>query len=157
MFGGLARRPEVTIEGFTLVLCHELGHAFGGVPYIDDQVSAEGQSDYYSTLTCYAKIASKVKELSKIVNTGDFIKAKCNKYQSNQTDYSNCVAKLEGGLSLGKLLSALGFESAPRYETPDTTVVSETELSYPATTQCRLDTYFAGALTNVRPTCWYKP
>src|SRR5476649_338081 len=30
MFGGLARREEITLDGFALVVCHELGHHFGG-------------------------------------------------------------------------------------------------------------------------------
>ncbi|MBF0360012.1 MAG: hypothetical protein HQK49_03335 [Oligoflexia bacterium] len=158
MYGGLARRPEVTLEGFTIVLCHELGHAFAGSPYLnsDTHVSAEGQADYYSTLTCYSKIASKVTELSKIVNSSDFIKAKCSRYNDNQINYANCVAKLEGGLSIGRLLSTLDNETAPQYETPDTIVVSETELSYPATTQCRIDTYLAGTLAISRPACWFR-
>ena len=48
MFGGLARRDEITPEGFALVLCHELGHAYGGTPYINtwNQMSAEGQADF---------------------------------------------------------------------------------------------------------------
>ena len=54
MYGGLARRPEVTPEGFALVLCHELGHAYGGTPYIfqQAQIAAEGQADYYGEQTC---------------------------------------------------------------------------------------------------------
>ena len=46
MYGGLYRRPETTVEGFALVLWHELGHAFGGAPYIRawQKLSAEGQA-----------------------------------------------------------------------------------------------------------------
>ena len=35
MFGGLARHPAVTADGFTLVACHELGHHLAGAPKID--------------------------------------------------------------------------------------------------------------------------
>ena len=33
MHGGLARRPEVTPDAFSLVLCHEIGHHLAGFPY----------------------------------------------------------------------------------------------------------------------------
>ncbi|MBF0362844.1 MAG: hypothetical protein HQK49_17630 [Oligoflexia bacterium] len=161
MFGGLARRPEIILEGFTLVMCHELGHAYGGEPLIQDNawfyMSAEGQSDYYATLECYNRIAERVFELSRINpnQTTFFIKNKCKKY-SNGKDFSNCLAKLEGGLSLGTLLSKLGSSVPPKYETPDTLVVSETVLSYPQTVQCRVDTYLAGGLELQRPACWFK-
>jgi len=51
MYGGLFRRPEITLEGFALVLCHELSHAYGGYPYIMvwNNISAEGQADYAAT------------------------------------------------------------------------------------------------------------
>ncbi|MBF0315704.1 MAG: hypothetical protein HQK52_19950 [Oligoflexia bacterium] len=160
MYGGLARRPEITPEGFTLVLCHELGHAYGGAPYIRSAplfyMSAEGQSDYYSTLTCYEKIAALVPELSKIENSDDYILRVCERFSSDSVAHANCIGKLEGGLSLADLLSALGRQTTPRYETPDPTVVRETILSYPATAQCRLDTYHAGALSWPRPKCWFK-
>ena len=34
MYGGLARRPEVTKDGYMMVICHELGHHFGGFPFV---------------------------------------------------------------------------------------------------------------------------
>ena len=39
IFGGLARRPEITTEGLTLVLCHELGHHLGGFPFVSKWAS----------------------------------------------------------------------------------------------------------------------
>jgi len=30
MFGGLARHPQMTEDGFAVVVCHELGHHLGG-------------------------------------------------------------------------------------------------------------------------------
>lgn len=161
MFGGLARRPEISPEGFTLVLCHELGHAYGGDPLIRSTpffyMSAEGQADYFSTLKCYDKVAERVPELSKITQPSSGILNDCEKYNGNDINYANCIGKLEGGLSLGNLLSKLKNESVPKYETPDQTVVDSTVLSYPATIQCRVDTYRSGALELSRPLCWYKP
>lgn len=58
MFGGLARRPEVTLDGFRMVICHEIGHHLGGFPN-EGWASYEGQSDYYATHACAKKIMSK--------------------------------------------------------------------------------------------------
>jgi len=49
MFGGLAKRPEVTEDGFAMVLCHEIGHHLGGFPYVQDWAADEGQSDMHAT------------------------------------------------------------------------------------------------------------
>src|SRR6478609_9034269 len=58
MYGGLARRPEVTPDGFTLVVCHEVGHHFGGYPFVRDAYWAanDGQADYFSTLACARRL-----------------------------------------------------------------------------------------------------
>ncbi len=161
MYGGLARREEVNMEGFALVLCHELGHAYGGRPYISDwqKMSAEGQSDYYGTHDCLRKVlptlwAEEGKE-------DGFVEAypetKCAEvFGANSADYAMCLRQLSGSQSLGNLLAAIKQEPVPSFETPDQTVVEETNLSYPATIQCRVDTYHNGTLNMDRPKCWFK-
>jgi hypothetical protein len=127
MYGGLARRSEVTPEGFALVLGHELSHAYGGTPYIDvgSRMSAEGQSDYEGAKTAFYRIAALVPELRKEADFSDTIKNACKgKVGDANVD---CMHDLSGGLSLGHLLSVLSGDSKPAYETPDTT-------------QCRVDT-----------------
>ena len=55
MYGGLARHPRLTADGFALVACHEVGHHLGGFPKYAEQnpwASFEGAADYYSTLKC---------------------------------------------------------------------------------------------------------
>lgn len=50
MFGGLARYPGITAAGYRLVALHEIGHCLGGYPYYPgEEMSCEGQADYYST------------------------------------------------------------------------------------------------------------
>lgn len=160
MYGGLARRQEMNAEGFALVLCHELGgHAYGGYPYVQfwNKMSAEGQSDYMATKECFAKIAALVPELKTTHDSyNEFSQNKCSKVFGNSSKYYNCINGAEGALSLGSLLAVLNKEAIPKFETPDSTVVQETELSYPATTQCRLDTYWNGLLNLSRPACWFK-
>lgn len=158
MYGALARRKEITPEGFALVLGHELEHAYGGAPfYPNETLSAEGQADYMSTKEAYAKIAVYVPELKGSTNVDDFIMNTCAKKYGTFADnrYSNCLHMLSGGLSLANLLSVLNGDIIPNYTTPDLTIVSKTETSYPATTQCRLDTYLSGALNGLRPKCWF--
>lgn len=151
MYGGLARRDEVLPESFALVLCHELGHAYGGTPYIapQTQMSAEGQSDYYSTNVCFERIYTRVPALRTThASYEDAVENLCE-------DNRRCRNGLAGAKGLGDLLAVLSRDPKPDFETPDTTVVTETELSYPATTQCRLDSYVAGMLNQDRPRCWY--
>lgn len=151
MYGGLARREEITAEGFALVLCHELSHAYGGIPYIrvSSKMSAEGQSDYMSTRECAKKVFKELGEDLRGTPTSFMTKA-CKKN-------AICLSSLIGGQSLGNLLATIKSESIPNFETPDPLVVTKTNLSYPATVQCRLDTYLNGALGKDRPLCWYKP
>src|SRR3990167_7373924 len=66
MFGGLARRPEITRDGFQMVVCHEVGHHLGGFPFVNRWAANDGQSDYFATQSCAKEIwGSQVKENQK--------------------------------------------------------------------------------------------
>lgn len=159
MFGGLARRSEVTVDGFALVLCHELGHAYAGAPYIQasSKMSAEGMADYYGNSACMDNVLALRLEDSPSTAVTPYIEKKCSeKSQIGSNDFNICARELAAGQSLGNLLAVLMKEKVPNFETPDATVVKKTELSYPKTVQCRLDTYHAGALDLARPACWFK-
>jgi hypothetical protein len=162
MFGGLARREEVTLDGFKMVICHELGHHLGGAP-ASGWAAYEGQSDYYATHVCGKKIFANYSQQVKV-----------NQYCNNGTDKDRiaCTVNLNAGQSLANLLAALaGDEAIPSYDTFDPTVVTETQSEHPRA-QCRLDTYFAGEMCQMqwndkviprdldsvcdnRPLCWY--
>jgi len=159
MYGGLARRPEISIEGFALVLCHELGHAYGGTPYIrvSNKLSAEGQADYYGSGVCVKKLLYELSIKDWEQKPSEFMNKTCKDMYTNVDQNENCLRGLVGGQSLGVLLSVIKDQPAPSYETPDSTVVTSTILSYPATVQCRLDTYFQGVTDKLRPLCWFKP
>ncbi len=148
MYGGLARRPEVTPDGFALVVCHELGHHLAGYPFTGSTSWAanEGQSDYFATLTCAREIWRDELE----VNAGfrdtisAFPKKLCDDVWTADDDQNLCYRTMEAGKSLADLLSALGG-STVSYTTPDISVVSRTDNAHPEG-QCRLDTYMAGAI-----------
>ncbi len=159
MYGGLARRQEITPEGFALVLCHELGHAYGDKPYIQvaSRLSAEGQADYYGAGTCLDQVLRIVPADETKITTTDYTIQKCGeKAAVNSEDYSVCIRQLSGGQSTANLLAVLMKQAEPNYEKPDPLVVKKTELSYPKTVQCRLDSYLNGTLKLPRPTCWFK-
>ena len=149
MYGGLARRPEVTPDGFAMVVCHELGHHFGGFPFYGDAdwAASEGQSDFFATQSCARKIWKDEKDLNasfaQMVSPAE--KQKCDSSTSKVDDRNLCYRTVSAGQSLANLLSALNNGGVPRTDTPDRSVVRQTVTSHPAA-QCRLDTYFSGAL-----------
>jgi hypothetical protein len=174
-FGGLARRPEITKEGFALVACHEIGHHIAGYPfYKGEWASNEGNSDFYSTAACARMIFGDSSPCSFLPEQNEQAQANCA--LSYGEDNTICQRSLAGGLSLGKLLAALNNERVPSYSTPDKTIVKTTMDSHPKA-QCRVDTYRLGAICTKewnnsimpkssaemrqnscaeRPKCWFK-
>jgi hypothetical protein len=150
MFGGLARRPEVTPDGFMLVVCHELGHHLGGFPFARGWASNEGQSDFFATQACAKNIwgSDTATNASFRDTVEETAKAGCDAIYTNTQDQDLCYRSAMGGKSLATLLGALGKSAAPSFLTPDTTEVASTNNAHPKA-QCRLDTYFNGALCNV--------
>jgi hypothetical protein len=150
-YGGLARFPGMTVDGYLQVACHEMGHHLGGAPkYPDAQwASDEGEADYFATLKCMKEMgldSERIKAASQV---------------------------------LASVLAKLGGERDPSPLTPDLRVVLETDHTHPPA-QCRLDTYLAGdvcqatgdlsetdpsvntcfdyqSMIGVRPLCWFKP
>lgn len=167
MFGGMARRPEVTIDGFAMVIGHELGHHLGGFPtYPGDSMASEGQSDYFATHSA-AKLAwgawtpvpapqpqPQPSPICPVVgftkSYSDTIVRKCNLVYSGAGEQNLCYRSLEAGLSLSTLLANLNMDGPVNIDTPDRTVVTRTNTSYPRTSQSRLDSMTNGALCAVR-------
>ena len=146
MYGGLARRPEVTPDGFALVVCHELGHHLAGYPFSGSWAANEGQSDYFATLSCAREMWSDDLELNASFRETieDYPKALCDSVWETEETQNLCYRSMEAGKSLADLLSALRDQTVA-YDTPDESVVSRTNNAHPDG-QCRLDTYMAGAL-----------
>lgn len=188
MYGGLARHEKVTEDGFALVLCHELGHHLGGAPKVANFMmkwaSNEGQADYFATLKCLRTvwvhdnnevIISKLKAPEALVSA-------CTKNHGDKADRAICIRGGMAGVSVANLFAAMRNQPEASFTTPDRSVVTKTNDAHPAF-QCRLDTYFQGALCEksftedvsqkdevqgtchgstgytigVRPLCWFKP
>jgi hypothetical protein len=154
MYGGLARRPEMTADGMTLVVCHELGHHLGGFPFVGGGdifgggpwAANEGEADYYATFVCAHKVWGGSPENASFRQTAsDEIKQNCNRRYSNTDDQDICYRTLVASQSLGDTLAGLSKSVMPRFSTPDTSAVGSTNNDHPAA-QCRLDTYMQAAL-----------
>lgn len=175
MFGGLARRPEITKDGFQLVACHEMGHHLGGFPYVQDWAANEGQADYFSSLACGRALwkGELAKNAASAKTIPAYPKKQCDIAWRSTADRNLCYRLSQAGKSLADLLSG----RTAKYETPDKSVVASTNNAHPAG-QCRLDTYLAGAVCAARwdnevipttesesarytcenrPRCWFKP
>lgn len=157
MYGGLARRPEVTEDGFALVMCHEMGHHLGGFPFygfMSRWAASEGEADYFATDVCLKKLWAddKVENAKSRFNVDPYVKQKCDTSWKDEDSQNLCYRSANASVSLGRLLQTLkhsGMASSQipelHFHTPDSTHVQKTNVSYPSN-QCRLDTYFAGSL-----------
>lgn len=187
MYGGLARHEKITSDGFALVLCHELGHHLGGAPKVGNFLmtwaSNEGQADYFATLKCLRtawwndnnqSIISKMTVPEHLTNS-------CTRAFGDKAERALCIRGGMAGTSVAGLFASMRNKPEGQFHTPDTTVVTKTNDAHPAH-QCRLDTYFQGALcekshnedvsqkeevkgtchgstgqtVGLRPNCWFK-
>lgn len=146
MYGGLARRPEVSLDGFTLVLCHEIGHHLGGYPFSSSWAANEGQSDYFATLSCARLLWSEDVDLNASYRATVPVLPKqlCDSAWELEEDQNLCYRTMAAGKSLADLLAALKDDSVS-FDEKDASRVRRTDNSHPAA-QCRLDTYISGAL-----------
>lgn len=178
--GGMARAEHMTRDALILVACHELGHNIGGAPqkpYIggDPWSSAEGQSDYFAAAKCLKNYFS---EYYLEVDTENSVHSplaldRCRAIYGEGREYQTCLRIVKAGEAVIAALSQeyLGHTNQS-IETPSDYVVEQTNVQYPSM-QCRLDTYFRGALCDTdpmgdeyctsknrpygaRPSCWYK-
>lgn len=187
MFGGLARHETITRDGMALVVCHEVGHHIGGAPlysWKSGWASTEGQSDYFATTKCLRQVWANDnnEEIISRMDVPARVKELCGQTHLWNGDYALCVRGAMAGDSVARLFAALRKQEPAKFETPDPKVAKYTQESHPAT-QCRLDTYFQGALCTVdareefsrdtevtgschktlgftigmRPLCWHKP
>jgi subtilisin-like proprotein convertase family protein len=148
MYGGLARRPEVTEDGFALVVCHELGHHLGGFPFKGERWAAsEGQADYFASQACVRKIwADDLEKNATFRGTvPPYAEAQCNQAFSTTAEQNLCYRTAMAGKSLASLLASIGHAAEPHFETPDMRKVTQTSDTHPAA-QCRMDTYLSGAV-----------
>lgn len=151
MYGGLARHPLVTDDGFLLVVCHELGHHLGGTPVKGGirgfWASTEGQADYFGTLKCMRRILENDDnvEVVKNLNVDAFLELKCREHYKSEKEIALCNRMGMAAKSVSELLGSLSGNSVVNFDTPDTSIVKKSNPDHPKA-QCRLDTYFNATL-----------
>jgi hypothetical protein len=153
--GGMVRHPDMKIEGIYFILCHELGHFFGGAPKqfrgrseVRSWSSAEGQADYFAATKCLPKIFSHLDRSGYPDNlqADPSSQKEVDKICSDRT----CSKILLAGLSATKVFASLKpWWSIPQFETPDNSSIGITNLSHPDP-QCRLDTIVSGSFCENR-------
>lgn len=159
--------PNLSADSFDLILCHELGHLLGASPKkknelnsSGDWASGEGESDYFAG-SCVTQLWNQDFPVQFDKFDWDVGVNSCKSFP-HSFQISLCQRAEKAALSFFNILySQYGRfspaeKSAPSLSKKDQSVVSATELNYPQTTQCRLDSSRAGIYRNPRPSCWYK-
>jgi hypothetical protein len=161
MYGGLARYSTMTADGFSMVLCHELGHHLGGYPNVHTLLGTmadEGQSDYFAATKCFRRVFENDDNVSMMgaLNVPKEVTSACTKTFKSQKEIALCQRTSMTGKVLAQTLWSLGRQgsaprepvAAPEFNTPTTAVVSTTDHTHPLG-QCRLDTMYAGAICGI--------
>ncbi len=187
IYGGLARHKAITKDGFMAVFCHELGHHFGGYPKKSTNrwSSAEGQADYYASMKCLRRLWKDEDNFLALSNVTvpQKVKDECAQTYTSVKEQALCQRMSLAGRSVALMIQDLDHDSIePKFETPETSVVRSMNYMHPYA-QCRLDTYFNGAICPVpeyqefsdseetegschpklgdsrgnRPRCWFFP
>ena len=152
IYGGLARRPEMTVDGLTVVACHELGHHLAGYPQATAWSAAEGNSDYFALYACARDFWRDDLDINALYQTiiPAYPRQLCDlRYASQGQDRQNlCYREMMAGFSLAELLAYL--EDGPiNWDEPEKNEVRYTNLNYPSA-QCRFDTLMQSALCDAR-------
>jgi hypothetical protein len=147
VYGGASGLNGGSEDSFALILCHEVGHLYGGTPYSDEhnKLAVEGQADFWSTRECFKRIALKLTAKVPLEASLKF----CN------ADVV-CARTIEAALVVTAFYADNRSLVHPKLDTPDVTTAEATNRTHPLP-QCRLDTLKAGLEFLSRPLCWYKP
>jgi hypothetical protein len=172
--GGILRHYFSSDDAFVALVCHEIGHLLGGAPASTNNMSYEGQADYYAASVCMKKFFKAYpEELARDNSIYHHYFVTCKKAYSTETDIRICAKIMQGGMNLA---------SASAYEIDDILLpgpgideqyVTDKTLVGRDTGQCIADTFEAGALCEIddskinftdekssacnnRPKCWYK-
>lgn len=186
MYGGMARHPAMTYDGFMSVACHEMGHHLGGAPLFTGSpwASVEGEADYFATLKCLRRMF--LRDDNEAVLRGRSLDrwavSRCEAEHGGKQDQLICIRSAMAALDLGAVMADLENGNRPKLKTPDGHEVTTTFEDHPRA-QCRLDTNFQGALCRapfsqplsnrdyrvgscadartyargLRPRCWFAP
>lgn len=185
--GGLVRHPLMDRDSLYLILCHELGHQFGGAPKqfrgrtsMRSWSSAEGQADYYAASQCMPYLYEQLK-----LREGSVMRPKVISHDVlSVCETENCRLFAEAAQRVAKVFyDVKPIGKAPELKVMDHSVVYKTQYSHPSP-QCRLDTFLSASHCDLeegrlfddsdafivacgphykarkdgsRPSCWFNP
>jgi hypothetical protein len=154
LYKGLRYHRLMTLDTYTLIACHELGHHAGGVPFFTARRgSVEGEADYFANLKCMRRYLGSLPNAELFAQPAPELAlvARCQKEFSGDTEVQICARSLRAARDLG--LIALDVEGSPGEPEPslDRTDNAKATVTFEehASSQCRTDTYKAGALCPV--------
>lgn len=165
------------------ILCHELGHILGGAPFIEEypgdtkNISTEGQADYFAASKC----------MKRLIRDSDYEYTYIPVFATENLVDRGCETRncqLIAYFSY-ETISLLGKKEDFDFDKFDSNIVDYT-YAYNNNSQCRLDTFIAGAICPVdanlnfsnesqemnschwrsldtyftlgaRPSCWFRP
>lgn len=163
---GLLDSPRLTPDGFRMIICHELGHLFGGAPRRHappewdgpiahdglSMMTSEGQADYYASLVSFRKML----ELETLEfprpdysRAGPRLKRKCEEEAGFKGE--ELQACLRAGLA-GEDFLKLVFDFPISCENFDESIAPNLIRDFYPSRQCRLDTIVSGALCSENQT-----
>ncbi len=156
LYGGFARHPAITPDGYMLVVCHELGHHIGGAPKKRLEsgghhwASTEGQSDYFATLKCMRRVlaSDSNEEINRTLKVPETIRSECSKSFPDKSEAAICIRTAVAGISVGKVNASIRRFPAPDIDVVDSSIATTTQNGHPIP-QCRLNTYYQGSLCPV--------
>lgn len=159
---GLLETSRLTPDGFRMLICHELGHLFGGAPRKNlplewdgpsahdglSFMTSEGQADYYASLVCFRKMLElETQDLPQpdYRRAGPRLRKRCEE----EAGFKNSELKtcLRTGLA-GEDFLKLTFEFPISCEKFDNSVAPQLIRDFYPDRQCRLDTIVNGGLCN---------
>lgn len=161
IYSGLLKSSRLTPDSFRMIICHELGHLFGGAPRKSlpmewvgpigndgkSLMSAEGQADYYASSVCFKKMLELENKNTPykfdLERVGPVLKYKCQVTAGfNGASLESCYRSALAGLDFLTLVADFPISC----EDTDSDIVETTNSeSYPGR-QCRLDTIVNGTL-----------
>lgn len=151
--GDYSQVKGLTPDGFSLIVCHEFGHLFGGAPYATVyRASYEAQADYYSTLKCFKKLVAQDYNLVFVLKQGeritDEMRNLCGKVYSRwESDYYVC---LRGMLAAENLIRSHNPDAKVSVAKKDSQKIEYNDFWHYGSPQCRLDGLVAGLLCNAK-------
>ncbi len=157
---GLLQSSRLTPDGLRILICHELGHLFGGSPRRNPPfewdgvlasdgltfMSSEGQADYYASSVCFRQLVAGQDHQKALISLGQNsarVSQLCKASHSESPQNAMICQRAAYG-ALNMLLLAADFLIS--LDKQDTTSAPALIRNLYPERQCRLDTFVAGAL-----------